>query len=64
MGIEVLPDLYCSTIQIINICLVGSKEDDEFVLVDTGMLISAEKVISNVEQRFEAQGNYFNTWSS
>lgn len=37
LGIEVLPDLYTYTIQIVNFCLVGQPESEDFVLVDAGM---------------------------
>ncbi len=52
VGIEVLPDVYCFTIQIVNIHLVGHPEAKDFVLVDAGMPHSAEKIISVVEERF------------
>ena len=52
IGIEVLPDLYCHTIQIVNIHLVGKPGTDEFVLVDAGMPNSAQEIISVVENRF------------
>lgn len=51
-GIEVLPDLYSHTIQIVNICLVGYAGSDDFVLVDAGMPHSAKEIISVVEERF------------
>lgn len=50
MGIEVLPDLYCHTIQIVNIILVGTA--DHFVLVDAGMPRSAKEIISITNERF------------
>ncbi|WP_379668225.1 MBL fold metallo-hydrolase [Pueribacillus sp. YX66] len=53
IGIELLPDLYCYTIQIVNIVLVGKPETNEFVLVDAGMPESANKIISVVEGRFK-----------
>lgn len=52
VGIEVLPDIYCHTIQIVNICLVGDPAKKEFVLVDAGMPESAEEIISATEERF------------
>jgi glyoxylase-like metal-dependent hydrolase (beta-lactamase superfamily II) len=52
IGIEVMPDLYSHTIQIVNICLVGNPETKEFVLVDAGMPESANEIISVVEERF------------
>src|SRR5690606_5668583 len=51
IGVDVLPDLYCYTNQIVNICLVGNSAED-FVLVDTGMPESAEKIVEVVEERF------------
>ncbi|MDQ0158548.1 MBL fold metallo-hydrolase [Alkalibacillus salilacus] len=51
VGINVLPDLYSHTIQIVNIILVGSSKED-FVLVDAGMPESANEIISVVEERF------------
>lgn len=54
VGIEILPDLFCHTIQIVNISLVGYPESDEFVLVDAGMPKSANEIISVIEARFGA----------
>ena len=54
VSIEVLPDLICHTVQIVNICLVGNPETGDFVLVDTGMPESANEIISVVEERFGA----------
>lgn len=53
-GIEVLPDLYCYTVQIVNFCLVGNPETNDFVLVDAGMPKSADEIISVTEERFGA----------
>lgn len=52
VGIEVLPDLYSYTVQIVNIYLVGNPDMKEFVLVDAGMPGSANKIISTIEERF------------
>ncbi|MFC2949922.1 MBL fold metallo-hydrolase [Virgibacillus sediminis] len=52
MGLQVLPDLFSHTLQIVNICLVGDPETKEFVLVDAGMPDSAEEIISVTEERF------------
>ncbi|WP_409276070.1 MBL fold metallo-hydrolase [Neobacillus sp. SCS-31] len=52
MGIQILPDLFCYTIQIVNILLVGNPETGDFVLVDAGMPESAAEIISVVEERF------------
>lgn len=54
LGIEVLPDVYCYTIQIVNICLVGNPETKNFVLIDAGMPESANEIISVTEERFGA----------
>lgn len=54
VGLEVLPDLYSHTIQIVNIVLVGSPETGEFVLVDAGMPKSADDIITVTEERFGA----------
>ncbi len=53
-GVEVRPDLYCHTIQIVNICLAGLPDAKEFVLIDAGMPGSAEKIIAACEDRFGA----------
>lgn len=50
VGLQVLPDIYCHTIQIVNIVLVGDSQG--FVLVDAGMPGSAEEIISVTEERF------------
>lgn len=54
VGIEVLPDLFCHTVQIVNICLFGNPKNNEFVLVDAGMPESANEIISVTEERFGA----------
>ena len=54
VGMEVLPDLFCHTIQIVNICLVGNSKNEEFVLIDAGMPKSADEIISVTEERFGA----------
>jgi len=53
-GMEVMADLYSHTVQIVNICLVGHPKTKEFVLVDAGMPLSANKIISVTEKRFGA----------
>ncbi|ALC89158.1 metallo-beta-lactamase [Bacillus sp. FJAT-18017] len=52
LGVEVLPDLFCYTNQIVNLCLVGSPGTKDFVLVDTGMPEAANEIISVIEERF------------
>jgi glyoxylase-like metal-dependent hydrolase (beta-lactamase superfamily II) len=53
-GIEVLPDLYNYTIQIVNIQLVGDPGSDPFVLIDAGMPGSADAIIGAIDDRFGA----------
>lgn len=52
LGVEVLPDIYCHTIQIVNVVYVGEKMAEEFVLIDAGMPYSADKIIEMTEERF------------
>ncbi|SEM72083.1 Glyoxylase, beta-lactamase superfamily II [Lihuaxuella thermophila] len=53
VGQEVVPDMYCLTIQIVNVCFVGNPEQpNEWVLVDTGMPESADDIISAASRRF------------
>ncbi|MFJ5788501.1 MBL fold metallo-hydrolase [Lysinibacillus sp. NPDC093197] len=52
VGIEVMPDLYQYTIQIVNIVLYGNKNTNEFVLIDAGMPKSADEIISVIEERY------------
>lgn len=53
-GQEVLPDVFCHTIQIVNICMIGQPEKKGWVLVDAGMPQSVEAIISAAEERFGA----------
>ncbi|WP_188433406.1 MBL fold metallo-hydrolase [Kroppenstedtia guangzhouensis] len=53
MGQEVLPDLYCFTDQIVNVVLVGNPDqEDHWVLVDTGMPETANRIVAVAEKRF------------
>ncbi|MDU4697570.1 MAG: MBL fold metallo-hydrolase [Paenibacillus sp.] len=54
LGVEVLPDLYCHTLQIVNICLVGDPAAQDFILVDAGMPGSANEIVSVTETRYGA----------
>ncbi|EGK07241.1 metallo-beta-lactamase [Desmospora sp. 8437] len=52
-GQEVLPDLYCYTDQIVNVVLVGNPDPgDHWVLVDTGMPGTANRIVDIAEKRF------------
>ncbi|MDP4083376.1 MAG: MBL fold metallo-hydrolase [Bacillota bacterium] len=50
-GIDVLPDLYCYTNKIVNLCFVGEKNHD-FVLIDAGMPKSAAEIMEEAVERF------------
>lgn len=52
-GIEILPDLYQHTIQIVNVVFFGDPDTNNgFTLVDAGMPKSANEIISAAEKRF------------
>src|SRR5687768_8635473 len=51
-GREVTADIFCQTIQIVNVCFIGHSEKEDWVLVDAGMPKSANAIISAAEQRF------------
>ena len=52
VGIQLLPDLYCYTNQIVNLVFVGDSSAGEYVLVDAGMPHASEDIISEAEERF------------
>lgn len=52
IGMEVLPDLYQYTVQIVNIAFIGKPGSNDFVLVDAGMPSSANRIITATEERF------------
>ncbi|HZG73538.1 MAG TPA: MBL fold metallo-hydrolase [Chondromyces sp.] len=52
IGIEVLPDVYNLTIQLVNLCFIENRDEREVILVDTGMPGSADEIIQAVEKRF------------
>ncbi|MFS0864791.1 MBL fold metallo-hydrolase [Fredinandcohnia sp. 179-A 10B2 NHS] len=54
VGIQVLPDLYTHTIQVVNFMLVGEPNSDDFVVIDAAMPESADEIISVTEERFGA----------
>ncbi|MEK5642245.1 MBL fold metallo-hydrolase [Paenibacillus rhizosphaerae] len=51
-GVEVRPDVYSYTVQIVNIVLAGAPQAGSFVLIDAGMPGSADDIIRMVEERF------------
>ncbi|WP_449538558.1 MBL fold metallo-hydrolase [Ferdinandcohnia sp. Marseille-Q9671] len=52
IGIQVLPDIYSHTVQIVNFMLVGEQNSSDFVIIDAAMPGSAEEIISVTEERF------------
>ena len=52
-GQAVTPDIYCFTIQVVNVCFVGDPgKNDGWTLVDAGMPRSADAIIKEAEERF------------
>ncbi|EIJ81907.1 metal-dependent hydrolase [Bacillus methanolicus PB1] len=53
VGQAVMPDLYCYTNQIVNVCFVGSPENpNDWVLIDAGMPESANRILDAAKERF------------
>jgi glyoxylase-like metal-dependent hydrolase (beta-lactamase superfamily II) len=53
MGIELLPDLFCLSVQIVNVCFIGNpRETNEFILIDAGMPGSYEFIMEEAKKRF------------
>jgi glyoxylase-like metal-dependent hydrolase (beta-lactamase superfamily II) len=50
--LEVAPDIFSFTVQIVNLCFVGTPGQKEFVIVDAGMPGSAEDIITAAQERF------------
>nr|WP_262927254.1 MBL fold metallo-hydrolase [Phytohalomonas tamaricis] len=54
-GYEVVPDVYCLTVQIVNVYFVGTPDaPKDWVLIDAGMPRSEEMIINAAERRFGA----------
>src|SRR6478752_7130314 len=52
-GVEVAPDIYSYTTQIVNVCFIGNPDkENSFLLVDAGMPNSASMIIKEAEERF------------
>ncbi|ALV21604.1 MBL fold metallo-hydrolase [Carnobacterium antarcticum] len=51
-GVEVVPDVYCYTVQIVNLCFIGDSATNEFVIVDTGTPNRSKEIIAAAEERF------------
>ncbi|MEK4129524.1 MBL fold metallo-hydrolase [Solibacillus sp. FSL W8-0474] len=52
ISIEVLPDLFVHTVQIVNIVFYSYPNSDDFVLIDAGMPSSADAIIIAAEKKF------------
>ena len=53
VGQVVLPDIYCYTIQVVNVIFIGDPSKDKgWVLVDAGMPKSSQAIIEEAERRF------------
>ncbi|AJS58494.1 MBL fold metallo-hydrolase [Paenibacillus sp. IHBB 10380] len=52
VGQEVTSDLFCLTIQIVNVIFIGQPNSDNWILVDAGMPKSADTIIAASEERF------------
>ncbi|REC94576.1 MBL fold metallo-hydrolase [Kushneria indalinina] len=51
-GEEVLPDVYCYPVQIVNVYLVGHPDQGNWVLVDAGMPRCEDDIIKEAAERF------------
>jgi len=51
-GVEVSPDLFQLTVQIVNVAFIGNPEHGDWVLVDAGMPNRANDIIEAAEERF------------
>lgn len=53
IGQTLTHDIYCYTNQIVNLCFIGSPEKpNDWVLIDTGMPGSAERILDAAKERF------------
>lgn len=53
---EVTNDVASFTVQIVNVCMIGSAGSEDWVLVDAGMPGSADRIIEEAERRY-GEGN-------
>ncbi|NHM31533.1 MBL fold metallo-hydrolase [Neobacillus terrae] len=53
LGISVLPDIFCYTNKIVNLCFVGDPEKQEgFFLIDAGMPKNADEIMEAAAERY------------
>ncbi|KHD86652.1 MBL fold metallo-hydrolase [Heyndrickxia ginsengihumi] len=52
IGIQVMPDIFSYTVQIVNIVFTGTPQSENFVLIDAGMPGSAIQILSALKERF------------
>lgn len=51
-GVEVLPDVFCYTNQIVNVIMLGQPRQGSWILVDAGMPQSGQEIIAVAKERF------------
>lgn len=51
-GIDVLPDLYMFTVQIVNLFFIGDPKTTKFVVIDAGTPNKSEEIIEATAKRF------------
>ncbi len=51
-GEEVTEDVYYYTDQMVNVCMIGKRNEDNWVLIDVGLPYSAKEIKDTVTKRF------------
>ncbi len=51
-GVEVRPDIFCYTDQIVNLVFIGNPAQSDWILVDAGMPGSGETIMRAAQERF------------
>lgn len=53
VGISVLPDIFCYTNKIVNLCFIGDPEEQkDYFLIDAGMPKNADEIMAAAEERY------------
>ena len=53
VGISVLPDIFCYTNKIVNLCFIGDPEGQkDYFLIDAGMPKNADEIMAAAEERY------------